>query len=277
MIRTQLRFHTPASVEEAVRLLGEHETAVLGGGTVLVPLMSRGERTCFNLIDLRRAGLDSIEDDSDGVVVGARTSYSSLASSPLCRARLPLLAEAASRITGGAQVRNRGTLAGSACYANPGSDAPTVLVALEARLRLQSASGTREIEAADFFRGAFTTALAPTELVSHIVLPYQRGAYAYEKVKFCEGSWPVVTAAVTVGADGERRLTLGGVCPRPVCVPHVALDSVEQQVGESLEPLWSDELAPGAYRGAMAPRLARRVLRASRKEQQRHEHVRDHP
>lgn len=266
MIRTPLRFHAPTSLEAATQLLDEHDAAVLGGGTVLVPLMSRGERACSNLIDLRQIGLDGIEDGAGEVVVGARTSYASLASSPVCRARVPLLAEAAAGITGGAQVRNRGTLAGSACYANPSSDAPAVLVALDARLCLQSASGTREIAAADFFRDAFTTALAPNELVSHVIVPHQHGTYAYEKVKFCEGSWPIVSAAVTVDGNGDRHVTLGGVCAKPVRVSHVTLDNVEQQVRQSSEPLWSDELAAGPYRGAVAPGLARRVL--SRQQQE---------
>ena len=261
MIRSPLRLHTPDSLEEAAALLQRSATGVLGGGTVLVPLLSRGERDLDHVVDLQGLGLDAIQLEQDELAIGARVTYTQLAASATCARHAPLVAEVAAGITGDAQLRNQATLAGSACYANPASDAPAMLVALDARLRTHGSDGPREIPAAAFFQGAFSTALAASEFVTHIVVPRQPGPHVYEKVKLCEGSWPIVTAAaVRAGAD-RVGITLGGVCTSPAHISDVASpDELADHVIDALTDPWSDELAPAAYRCAIAPRLARRVL-----------------
>jgi len=262
MIRTPLRLYRPESVAEATALLDEHgdNAAVLGGGTLLVPALGRGERSVTALIDLGALGLDGITRENDELVVGARATYSRVAESRLCRQHAPLLAEVATRITGGAQLRNQATYGGSACYANPSSDAPAVLVALQARLVAAGTNGSRVIDASAFFTGAFATALAPGELVTHIHVPTADAPYAYEKVKHCEGSWPIVTCTATTTAAGRRAITLGGVCTTPVEVDDADGGDLTDRIVAALQEPWSDALADGSYRAAVAPALARRVL-----------------
>jgi CO/xanthine dehydrogenase FAD-binding subunit len=93
-------------------------------------------------------------------------SYTKVASSAVCRDHVPLLADVAAGVTGGAQLRNRGTYAGSACYANPSSDAPAVPMTLDARLRVHGRSGRRDVAAVECFHDAFVTALAPDDEVT---------------------------------------------------------------------------------------------------------------
>jgi aerobic carbon-monoxide dehydrogenase medium subunit len=117
------------------------------------------------------------------------------------------------------------------------------------------------VTAADFFHDAFVTALAPDEFVTHIVIAAQRGPHAYEKVKICEGSWPIVTAAATTGADGRHHVTLGGVSTTPVRVTDIrGIDDIDERVERCLGEAWADELAPAAYRMVIASGLARRVV-----------------
>jgi aerobic carbon-monoxide dehydrogenase medium subunit len=262
MIRTPLRVHRPGSLDEATALLEEHrdDAAVLGGGTVLVPQLGRGERSVTALIDLGALGLDGITREADELVVGARVTYSRVAESRLCQEHAPLLAEVATRITGGVQLRNQATYGGSACYANPSSDAPAVLVALRARLVVAGTDSSRLIDARAFFTGAFATTLAPGELVTHIRVPNAAAPYAYEKVKHCEGSWPIVSCAATTTADGRRAVTLGGVCTTPVEVVDADGGDLTERIAAALREPWSDALADGTYRTAVAPALARRVL-----------------
>lgn len=190
MIRTPLRFHTPADAEEAVGLLAEHRerASVIGGGTVIVPLMSRGERAIDHIVDLTKLRLDRIELIDDRVVLGARVTYRQIIDSAICRRHVPLLLDMAAGITGGAQLRNQATLAGSACHANPASDAPAVLVALDARMRLEGPAGERELAADDFFLDAFTSTLSPDELLTSISLSCGSEGFGYHKLKHCTGS-----------------------------------------------------------------------------------------
>jgi aerobic carbon-monoxide dehydrogenase medium subunit len=261
MIRTKLRYHAPTSVPAAVQLLTEHRgrVAVLGGGTILVPMMSRGERNVDHLVDLAQIGLDAITRDGDWLVIGARTTYAAaIDSEPVARAA-PLLACAARGITGGAQLRNQATIGGSACLANPASEIPAVLVALRARMSIAGPDGLRHLSAAKFFTGAFATALDDSEFLTGISVPIQEARFGYYKLKHCEGSWPIATAAATLGA-GRYWVTLGGVADTPVRLPAEPEDDLDDRVRAAIPTPWADQLAPASYRRDVAPAVARRAL-----------------
>ncbi|HWC87624.1 MAG TPA: FAD binding domain-containing protein [Solirubrobacteraceae bacterium] len=262
MIRTPLTYHRPDSTPAAAWLLGEHreDASVLAGGTMLVPLMSRGQRVVRHLIDLAAAGVDGIRAADGMVHIGARATYSKIATSQDIERELPVLARVAAGITGGAQVRNVGTLGGSACYANPSSDGPGVLVALGARMVVLGPAGERRVDAASFFTGAFRTALAADELLVAIEIPAGQPRCGYHKLKLCTGSWPIVTATATVAAEGWRAVTLGGVCETPLRVELDPVESADTQLQARIRQPWSDELADGEYRRAVAGAIARRAL-----------------
>jgi carbon-monoxide dehydrogenase medium subunit len=261
VIRSRLSYHAPASLSEASELLASGDAAVLAGGTWLVPLMTRGERSPGRVLDLRGLGLPGIAEDGGGVRIGAMTTYSDLVASGVVRRRLPLLWTAAAGITGGAQIRNLGTIGGSACFATPASDMPACLVALGAVLHVHGASGEREIPAPAFFLDAFRTALAGDELLTALTIPAQGGPSGYCKFKLCEGSWPVVTAAA-VGGRERPSVTVGGAqrVPLRIDVEGGEPADVAALVAERLADPWEDELAPARYRQSIAPVIARRAL-----------------
>ncbi|GGC45440.1 FAD binding domain-containing protein [Chelatococcus reniformis] len=272
MIAHDFDYHAPRSLADALALLGQADAAVLGGGTWLVPNMTYGRQRPSAVVDIRRLGLDAIEIAGD-IVVGAGVTYRQVLQSEALRAKLPLLAMMAGQVTGGPQIVGQATLGGSACYANPSSDVPACLVALDATLRLASRTGHREVKAADFYTGAFQTTRRPDEMLTHMVFaPPPGGAgCGYHKLKFSTGSWPIVTAAcIAVAAtDGgpRHRLAVGGANAVPVLLEIDGRDpdeAVAARLPSLISQEWSDEFAGAGYRRQVAPAIASRALRQAR-------------
>lgn len=266
MIRSTLEYHRPASAAEASTLLQNHSgnVAVVGGGTQLLPRLTRDEETIGHLVDLAALGLADIVVDADQVVLGSRVTYNDVLVQPPATDVLALLHRVASGVTGGRQLRNLGTLVGSACFAMPGSDMPGVLAALEAVFVAHGVGGEREIEAADFFVAAHQTALLPGEFVHRIRLPRTLTGFGYCKVKHSSGSWPIVTATATRRAD-RLTVTLGSVESVPLVVDLTDVDAddpaaVTAAVTAAVREPWSDVLAPGTYRVRIAGPVAVRAL-----------------
>ncbi|MEG8184035.1 hypothetical protein GZH49_36810 [Nocardia terpenica] len=272
MIRTALRYHRPDTVSAAAELLAERggEAVVLGGGTMLLPMMQRAEIAARDVIDLRGLGLATVADHGGWLEIGAMCTYNDVLESAAVAQHAPLLTRAASGITGGEQIRNLGTLGGSACFANPASDMPAVLVALGATLRVYGAAGYREIAAADFFRDAFASALAPGEFLVAILVPHSADRYGYRKLKLSAGSWPIVTAAALGDpAGGRLAVTVGAAQAVPVRIDlsglldrdgRVDVGEIDALVRDRIDDPWTDVLADGAYRRAVAGAVARRAV-----------------
>lgn len=265
MTAHRFNLELPRSLDEALDCLARHGSGgrALAGGTVLLPELAGSRVAPSAVIDLSRAGLDGIRSGSDGVSIGATTTYRQLASSS---ARAPggvlaWLGAVARGITGGPQIRNRGTVGGSAAFANPSSDVPAVLVALGAALTVASADGRRDVHAEDFFTDAFRTCLGEDELVVAIEVPDPpAGArFGYEKLKFGESSWPIVTAAAIV-CSGSTRVALGGCSAVPVVVEVDRPEKAAEAVAAAVTEPWSDVLADGGYRRRVAPVVARRAV-----------------
>jgi CO/xanthine dehydrogenase FAD-binding subunit len=259
-----LSYHRPSSLDEAAQILaaGDADAAVLGGGTMLTPMLVRRELRVRDVVDLRDLDLGGIDVTGDEARIGARATYADvLGSAELARA-VPLLPRMAEGITGGAQIRNQGTLGGSACFANPSSDVPACLVALGARLRLHGSSGPRTVDATEFFVGAFETARRPDELLVDIAFAVPSATFGYAKLKISESSWPIATAiAAREPGGGAAWLTLGAVHRRPVRldVAAGAEEGLDVLVRGALDDPWSDVLAPGEYRRDVAGAIARRA------------------
>src|SRR5262249_21853676 len=144
---------------------------------------------------------------------------------------------------------------------------PGVLVGLAATLRLNGKTGTRTVEAGDFFLGGFATALQSGELLTEVVIPAARegSAFGYYKFKLSESSWPIATATCVVGAGGEVvRLTLGGVSSKPIVVSSAEgaaeAGDVEAAVADTEFEPWGDVLAEGSYRRRIASVVAKRAF-----------------
>jgi len=206
MIPQSFEYSAPQTLEEALTLIESGERKILAGGMSLIPLMKFRLAQPDEVVDLGRIpGLNTIEESNGVVHIGAMATHHAVESSPVIRARCPLLAETASHI-GDVQVRNMGTMGGSIAHADPAADYPASLLALEARIRLASARGSRVVAATDFFQDAFMTALEPGELVVEIEVPVEESTEGsrYEKVAHPASGFAVVGVAARIRKSGER-------------------------------------------------------------------------
>lgn len=273
ILRTLLQPRSPA---EAVEVVGsDPEAVIVAGGSWVLPEIASGLRDPRTLVDLHMARLNGIGEAGDTLVIGAMATYSDLLESELIREHAPVLTLACSGITGGPQLRNWATLVGAACYANPSSDAPGVLTALQARIRIESPGSSRLASATDFFLGPLQPDVQPGELVTSVSIPKvpETTRCGYYKLKNSEASWPIATSSVLVGQDGHTFCVLGGIGPKPLAmrfqVPPKAEESatpgewwrlVEDQILGMCEETFSDELAMDWYRRAVASTVVWRSL-----------------
>jgi len=221
MIAQNFEYSAPASLNEALGLLGDGEAKALAGGMSLIPLMKLRLAAPDRVVDLARIpGLNYIREDNGVLRIGATTTHYDVESSPLVRASCPLLAEAASNI-GDIQVRNRGTIGGSVAHADPAADYPASLLALEARVVLVTAKSQRELPIADFFVDTFTTALEPGELIREVVVPLEdkSAGTSYQKVVQPASGFAIVGIAARVRKSGGSvtfaRVGVTGLAGKP--------------------------------------------------------------
>src|SRR5438874_12857430 len=188
MLLREVEYARPASVQEALRLLGEHDGArALAGGQTLINVMKARVASPDVLVDLHDLEeLRGIELGADGTLdLGAMTTYADVIDSAEVRAR-PILAAVCAQIAD-VQVRNRGTIGGNVCSNDPTNHLPPLMAAIGAELTITGASGERTVPAADFFLGVYMTAVEQGELLTRIRIPAGRR----------DGF-----AAVTLGVDG---------------------------------------------------------------------------
>src|SRR5437773_7878718 len=177
MLLREVEYARPASVQEALRLLGANDGArALAGGQTLINVMKARAASPDVLVDLADLGeLHGIELGSDGTLeIGAMTTYSEVIDSAEARAR-PILGEVCNQIAD-VQVRNRGTIGGNVCSNDPTNHLPPLMVALDARMTIVGEGAEREVPAAEFFLGVYLTAVGPGELLTKITIPAPEGA-----------------------------------------------------------------------------------------------------
>ncbi|MBK1789195.1 FAD binding domain-containing protein [Prauserella cavernicola] len=279
--RTTFDYRAPEDLDGLADALGTARGAVsvLGGGTMLVPDISHGTAQPDTVVDLARTGLSGLRRADGEVVVGAMTTYRDLLTT--APAPVPLLRRLAAGVTGGPQIRNRGTVGGSAAFANPSSDVPAALLALRARMRLLSPDGVREVPASDFYTGPFATVRRDDEALIEITLPDPGAAsFGYVKFKLSVGSWPIVTATAVAESGGGLRVAVGGAGRVPVAVMLTEpadpadpewLAHIRERVESELDSVgtWTDELAEGTYRRRIAGTIAARSVAALRGDDER--------
>ncbi len=205
MIPAAFGYDRPTSLDEAIGLLArDGDAKVLAGGQSLLPLLKLRLAAADRLMDIGRIrelrGINELADG--GLAIGALTTYRDVLDSPAAL-RYRCLAEAVPHI-GDVQVRNRGTVGGSIAHADPASDLPAVVLALDATLVARSASGERTIPAGEFFKGPFQTALRDDEILTEIRL---RGASeaigsAYRKLAQRASGYSIVGVAAVVARSG---------------------------------------------------------------------------
>ncbi len=183
----------------------------MAGGQSLIPLLKLRFSRPELVVDIARIpGLNAINRDDGHVSIGALARHVDIEHSKELAAGAPMLQEAAHWIAD-PLIRNRGTLAGSICHADPAGDWGSVILAMDADVVAVSASGTRVIHAADFFKGPFETAIKPDEVVTEVRIPFGKGPSggAYLKLERKVGDFATVAVAVHVRLDGDRIDTAG--------------------------------------------------------------------
>lgn len=198
-------YRVPRSVAEAVGLLAESagDARPLAGGQSLVPLLNFRLAQPSMLVDLNRvAPLSVLSVEADSIVAGAMVRTARLVAADVAAASPPL-AEAA-RLVGHPQIRSRGTVGGSIAHADPAAELPAVALLLGATIQLEGPNGRRDVRAEDFFRGLFTTACEPDELVVGVVFPRLIDTYAWGFREFSRrpGDFALAGVGTVLGLDG---------------------------------------------------------------------------
>ncbi len=219
MIPSSFTYKRAGSAEEALDLAAEHgeDAKFLAGGHSLLPLMKLRLAAPEVIIDLGGLrDLSYVTDQGSYVAIGALTRHHDVEHSELLGREVPLLAHAAGQV-GDPQIRHRGTIGGSIAHADPASDLPAVLLALDATLVARGADGSREIGIGEFFQGLFETALEPDELLTEIRVPKPAsGGWSFQKFTQRAIDWAIVGVAVQGGRValvnmGERPVRASGV------------------------------------------------------------------
>ena len=260
------RFERPASVAQATRLLAARSWAVLAGGTDLYPAHV-GRPIALPVLDIGGiAELRGIRHEGASWTIGATTTWSDVG-----RAELPPLfaaLQAAAREVGGVQIQNTGTVAGNLCNASPAADGTPALLAMRARVVLQSARGLRELAVDEFVLGNRRTARADDELVVAVRISAwsERARSAFAKLGGRRYLTIAVTAvAVVVDADADDTVRAAGVAvgscaPAARRLPALEARLVGARIDGDLGALVADaDLAPLApiddVRGSAAYRI----------------------
>ena len=256
MIPGSFSYHRPATVADAVKLLADlgDEARALAGGHSLVPMMKLRLATPGHLVDLHAvAGLKGILRDGTNIVIGAMTTQHELLASDEIGKSLPILHEAALLIAD-PQVRYRGTIGGNVANGDPGNDMPALMITLGASYRLEGPAGAREVAAAEFYQGAYFTALEPSEILTSVSIPVPAAGhgYAYEKLKRKVGDYATAAAAVVLTMAGGKVATCAIGLTNLHETPLLATDAAKAVIGTSLDPA-SLKKAAAAAEAIMSP------------------------
>jgi len=266
------------SVDDAVALLAAHggRAKLLSGGQSLLPAMNLRLISPELVIDIGGiAELRGIAVKGDTVRIGALARHVDLQRSPEIAAHAPLLKEAVTHVAHPA-IRNRGTIGGSLAHADPASELPACMLALDASLVVRSKTGERRIAAGDFFQGIFQTALSAEELLVAIELPMppKNSAHFFHEFARRNGDYAIAGLAAQAKIDGgtftHLRLAYFAVGDRPVLagaakvlvgkvITVALLSEASEALGDELDPE-DDQQASGGMRRHLAKVLLMRCV-----------------
>jgi carbon-monoxide dehydrogenase medium subunit len=268
------------SVVNALELLVAHgdKAKVLSGGQSLMPAMNLRLISPELIIDIGEiAELRGIAVRGDVLTIGALTRHVDLLRSSEIAAHAPLLAEAVSHIAHPA-VRNRGTIGGSLAHADPASELPASMVALNATIIVRGQSGERRMAAEDFFKGIYETALSAQELLISVELPVAQKNSAHFFYEFARrhGDYAIAGLVAQAIVQGDvftgLRMAFFAVGDRPVlakaaqrlvnvAVTPAVLSGASMALGEELDP-HEDQQASASMRRHLAKVLLVRCTSA---------------
>jgi aerobic carbon-monoxide dehydrogenase medium subunit len=228
-VPAQFAYEKAATVDEAITLLRRHgpESLVVAGGHSLLPMMKLRLAEPSALIDINGLSeLAQIRVEGDEVRLGALVRHAAVLDSSIVREHFPILSDA-ERLIADPIVRNRGTVGGSLCQADPSEDLSAAFSALRASVVIRSADGERIVPVREFHHGPYETAVTHGELLVEIRIAIRPGTgSAYQKVERRAGDWAVASAGAVVTLDGD---TVGdvGIGLTAVGAPHFVAPEAE--------------------------------------------------
>jgi carbon-monoxide dehydrogenase medium subunit len=245
-------YERATSIEHALELLAElgPEARLLAGGHSLLPMMKLRLAAPEYLIDIDPLAdeLGYIREDDGELRIGSMTRHRALLESEILAARLAIFTDA-ERVIADPVVRNRGTIGGALCQADPSEDLSAVCAAVGAKMVIRGPDGERVLGIRDFHRGPYRTAVDAGEMLIEIRVPLHPAAgSAYEKVERRVGDWAVAAAGASVElAHGEIRRA--GIALAAVGAEVTSTEAEEALAGERpSEELFAEagRLAAGA-------------------------------
>jgi aerobic carbon-monoxide dehydrogenase medium subunit len=270
MIPAPFEYRRVDTVDEAIQALSDGPDAkLLAGGHSLLPLMKLRLARPSLLVDISRLqDLKYVKEDGDRVAIGALTRHHDVANSEVLQELCPIVSYAAGEI-GDPQVRHVGTIGGSVAHADPASDMPSVLLALDAEMVIRGAGGaSRTVPASGFFKGLFEPDLATDEVLTEIRVPKTAGrGWSYLKFHRRAQDWALVGVAALAQNGAGPSVALTNMADRPVRATGVEEElaggadpaAASQRAAEGTSPP-SDAFASAEYRGELVKVLVRRAI-----------------
>ncbi|MHB1066963.1 MAG: FAD binding domain-containing protein [Candidatus Nanopelagicales bacterium] len=267
------------SVENAISLLEQHgeDARLLAGGHSLLPMMKLRLARPEILVDLQGLSeLRGITVDGGDIVIGAMTTHAEILDSDILSEHYAVFREA-EKVIADPIVRNKGTMGGSMCQADPSEDLSAVGSALKGTVVIQGSGGKRTVAIRDFHEGPYETKVKDGEILTEVRFPIRPGAgSAYEKVERRVGDWPVCSAGAYVVVSGgtvtDCGIGLTAVGADHFCAPGAEaylvgkapteenLAEAARLAAESCDPT-SDQRGPADYKKHLAQELTLRALR----------------
>ena len=273
-------YERATSVDHAIELLEQlgPDARLVAGGHSLLPMMKLRLAQPEHLIDINPlvAELGAISIDGDALVIGAMARHNDVLESALVAEHFPILVDA-EKVIADPIVRNRGTVGGSLCQADPAEDLSAALSALHATATIRGSGGSRSVPVRELHTGPYETVVGDAEILTEIRVPIRNGSgSAYEKVERRVGDWAIAASAVCVWMDGDTIVD-AGVGLAAVGAPHFVSTGAEAALrgaspgddviaaaaaaaANDCDPT-TDQRGPAAYKRHLAGELTARAIR----------------
>lgn len=267
------------SVSEALRLLKENDDSrILAGGQSLIPMLKSRLYQPECLVDIGFIPeLREIRLEKNGDLhIGAMVTHSEVIENALIRKNAPLLSSTAENI-GDMQIRNRGTIGGSVCEADPSADYPPSLMVLDARVVLKSEDSSREVGIDEFIVGPYENSAEEGEILVEVIVPSNTSRYKVEKYARRKADFAIALVAVSMkgasdGRTGDTKISIGALQEKPVRLTDLEHEISNKELSsidlrelihaavEPLEPI-EDLLGGSDYRRYVIEKMVARIIR----------------